>query len=475
LIKDRGITLAKKINVFLLDLDPSSSLGLTFRKICESSSHPVMRIQEEAFESVNHACSGRGLFDITSRFEPDLLIIVFSGKQQGELSTLLKNVRQTNASLPIVGIADDCGADDAISLLDLGIDDFIAPPLKTVDVLPRIWRLIQQVRNKGTLTRRLKVRLGLDQIIGHDDSFQKELNKIPVVAMCDSTVLISGETGTGKELFARAIHYLSGRSGQSFIPVNCGAIPENLLESELFGHKKGAYTGASVSYPGLIHEANGGTLFLDEIDCLPLNAQVKLLRFLQDKVYRHLGSTKLHHADIRIITATNLDLEKAVKEGQFRRDLFYRLHIIPIKLPPLRERQQDIPVLAHHFARKYSTELNKDIKDIESQALQKLLGYEWPGNVRELENIIERAVVFSKHNVIYETDIALQESKPFESRESLREAKIRFEKDYIRDLLLAYQGNITRAANAAKKNRRAFFELIRKHEINAQEFRCGNL
>jgi two-component system response regulator GlrR len=466
---------AKKIQVLLINIDLSNKLGDIFRKISESSSNPEISVHEPVAGIIEDEPSGTCLCSIASRHAADVLCIVFSGKQQREVGSLLKDARKRNSSLPIIGIADECGVDEAISLLNLGIDDLITPPLTSVDILPRIWRLIRHTHNRNTLTHRLKIRLGLDQIIGQHTSFQDELNKIPMVAVCDSTVMISGETGTGKELFARAIHYLSARSDQAFIPVNCGAIPENLLESELFGHKKGAFTGASESCTGLIHEANGGSLFLDEIDCLPFNAQVKLLRFLQDKVYRQLGSTKAYHADVRIITATNLDLERAVKEGKFRRDLFYRLHIIPITLPPLRDRQQDIPVLAHHFARKYSAELNKDIKGIESQAMRKLLRYEWPGNVRELENIIERAVVFSRQNVLHGTDIALPDVQSFTSRESLHEAKARFERDYIKDLLRIHRGNITRAAHEAKKNRRAFFELIRKHDINAQEFRCENL
>jgi two-component system response regulator GlrR len=251
--------------------------------------------------------------------------------------------------------------------------------------------------------------------------------------------------------------------------VNCGSIPTELVENELFGHVKGAFTGAFESYTGLIHGAHNGTLFLDEIDCLPLQAQVKLLRFLQDREYRQLGSAKTNQADVRIIVASNLDLEKMVSEGKFRQDLFYRLNIIPLRLPPLHNRQADIPLLARHFLSKYASEFRRPARDFTPGALEKLLLYEWPGNVRELENVVQRAVVFCQQEIIQGADIALPRVESTAPQESLQAAKSKviaeFEKKYIQGLLLVHQGNISRAAKAAQKNRRAFWELMRKYEI----------
>jgi DNA-binding NtrC family response regulator len=322
----------------------------------------------------------------------------------------------------------------------------------------------------------MKEKLGLKRLVGESPVFLGEINKIPVVANGDASVLISGETGTGKELCARAIHYLSRRSGKAFIAVNCGAIPVELLENELFGHAKGAFTGAGSSQDGLFREADGGTLFLDEIDCLPLAAQVKLLRFLQDKEYKMLGSTKICRADARIIAATNIDLENAAREGKFRSDLFYRLNVVPVALPPLRGRREDIPLLARHFLEKYAFEYEKDVFDFTAEAIRILLLHNWPGNVRELENVVERAVIFAMQKDIQYDEIVLSRSEPlWQQAPSFKEAKAvavkEFETKYIHELLLAHCGNISKAAKAAQKNRRAFWELIRRHKIDVQNFR----
>ncbi|NVM20900.1 MAG: sigma-54-dependent Fis family transcriptional regulator [Desulfobacterales bacterium] len=313
------------------------------------------------------------------------------------------------------------------------------------------------------------------QLVGESPSFCAEIKKIPIVAAGDASVLISGETGTGKELCAQAIHYLSPRAAKPFVPVNCGAIPVELLENELFGHRAGAFTNASTSQPGLIHEANGGTLFLDEIVSLPPSAQVKLLRFLQEKEYRPLGSTKTYRADVRVIAASNIDVEKAVMEGTLSRNLYYRLNVVPIKLPPLRERREDIPLLAHHFLARYSARFNKQVSDFSPEAVQVLVLHDWPGNVRELEHVVQRAIVLTEEAVIQRSDIVLASVETTLGQEPFKEAKAQvieqFEKDYITKLLEAYQGNISRAARAAQKNRRAFWELIRKHGIDVQSLK----
>jgi len=262
-----------------------------------------------------------------------------------------------------------------------------------------------------------------------------------------------------------------------FVPVNCGAIPAELVENELFGHNRGAFTGATTSMLGLIPEAEGGTLFLDEIDCLPLLAQTKLLRFLQEGEYRPLGSSKSRRADVRVIAASNVNLENAVKEGKLRQDLYYRLNIVSLNLPPLRQRREDIPLLADHFLAKYADEFNRSVSGLSQPAMQKLILYDWPGNVRELENSIERAVMLTETECIRELDIILPHAEAGVAGESFQQSKAKiinqFERTYIQSLMVAHRGNIAQAARAAKKNRRAFWELIRKHNIDVRSFRTN--
>jgi DNA-binding NtrC family response regulator len=290
----------------------------------------------------------------------------------------------------------------------------------------------------------MKTKIGLQQLIGASPAFQAVLAAIPVISQSDVGVQISGETGTGKELCARAIHYLGPRAHKPFLPVNCGAIPAELVENELFGHVRGAFTGASLSHGGLISEADGGTLFLDEIDCLPLPAQIKLLRFVQEKEFRQLGSSKLRRADVRIIAATNSNLERAVQGGTFRQDLFYRLNIVHLSLPPLRERREDIPLLARSFLAQSAADEGKGISDFTSAAMDHLRRYGWPGNVRELENVVRRAVIFAKGDLIQDCELALprpdaaavlQESFKAEKAKVVAE----FEKEYLQGLLRTHR------------------------------------
>lgn len=340
-----------------------------------------------------------------------------------------------------------------------------------------LWLVGRDGRNE-TVLRELKRKLGLGQLIGESPAFLAAISKIPTMARCDANVLIAGETGTGKEVCARAIHYLSLRSSQPFIAVNCGAIPDELVENELFGHERGAYTDAAVAKTGLIQEAEGGTLLLDEIDCLPLQAQVKLLRFLQEKEYRSLGSTKTKKASVRVIAATNTDLEIAIQQGRLRRDLYYRLNILPLMLPPLRQRQGDIVLLARHFLAKFAEELEKPVQEFSPEALHMLFVYSWPGNVRELEHAVERAVAMTEEMTIGEGDLTLSTPRHESHRETFHQAKARaltqFEQAYIKDLLLAHGGNITKAAQAAGKNRRAFWQTMRKHGIDVQSFKSAH-
>jgi len=322
--------------IVLLDLYPSRGLGKELWSIVESSSDFNIQLRESPDAASAEACFDIEHFGFVSGSVPDIIFLILpSAHIAKETVALIQSPGNKQSEIPIITVVEEGDPNDMVDLLKQGVADFITPPLKSIDILPRLWRLLERKRSNEVLLHSLKEKIGLKQIIGKSTALIKEIEKIPMVAKCDASVLISGETGTGKELYARAIHYLSPRADKPFIPVNCGAIPTELVENELFGHVKGAFTGASQSYSGLISEANGGTLFLDEIGSLPLQAQVKLLRFIQDKEYRQLGSARLHLADVRIIAASNLDLEKSASEGKFRQDLFYRLNIIPIMLPPL--------------------------------------------------------------------------------------------------------------------------------------------
>ena len=457
----------QKKDILLLDFNPASGLGSALRKIFEFDSVPPFCLKSQSVGSAEFDDFVINLSAIAQDLNPSIIFISLHSDFLKQTEPVIRSIREK----PVIVIFEGFKPEELIELLKLGVADFVIPPLNAIDVLPRVWRLLEQSHRQDTLAYRLKERIGLGRLVGQSPAFLSEMNKIPLMAKCDASVLISGETGTGKELCARAIHYLSTRANKPFVPASCGAIPLELVENELFGHVQGAFTSASSSRPGLIHEAQGGTLFLDEIDCLPLPAQVKFLRFLQEKEYKQLGASKVHHADVRIISATNIDLEKAVKEGRFRHDLYYRLNVIPLSLPPLRDRKGDIPLLAQHFVAEYASEFNKQVENFTPEALQKLVAYDWPGNVRELQNVIERAVVFSSHMLLQSSDIAIPHSEP-PVKESLRTAKAKviaqFEKNYVQELLLAYRGNITKAAKAAQKNRRAFWELIRKYGINVQ-------
>lgn len=301
---------------------------------------------------------------------------------------------------------------------------------------------------------------------------QSMFEQIVQVAPTESTILLTGESGTGKELTARAIHTHSHKSGGPFIAVNCGAIPESLLENELFGHAKGAYTGAETSQVGYFSRADGGTIFLDEIGETPLPVQVKLLRVLQEKEFEPIGSDRSIKVDVRIIAATNQDLEKAVTQGKFREDLYYRVHVIPIHVPPLRERKDDIPFLVDHFIKKFSERLEKKVEGIDPVAVQQLMQRNWPGNIRELENRIEQAMVMAQGAILGLDDfVFLQEEHGTQKFLNFKHAKDLFEKEYVTHVLKITGGHVTNAARMAGKQRADFYNLMKKHNIQRDDFK----
>ena len=459
--------------VLVLDLNPSGNSGSTLHEILQA--RPVRDGVELKSDIVSGGkCPGE-LSKIVSSAGPDLLFLVSSRGQQGAARELFVAGEYGSPTAPVIVVTESGGADEMFEWLKLGAADFITAPLRDGDVLPRVWQQLERSPQRERRAQQLEGKLGAKFLVGESPAFLAEVNKIPLLARCNASVLVSGETGTGKEVCARAIHYLGLRGGKPFIPVNCGAIPTELVENELFGHERGAFTGARDSQAGLIQEADGGTLFLDEADCLPLLSQVKLLRFLQEKEYRPLGSAKSCRADVRIIAATNADPEEAVRAGKLRRDLYYRLNVVPVVLPPLRERRGDIPLLARHFLSKYAAEYDSPVADFSPEAVRLLVSYDWPGNVRELEHVVVRSLVLCPHAVIREADVAVPHASPTALPESFRRAKDRviaeFEKSYVERTLLMNQGNISRAARAAQKSRRAFWELIRKHRIDVNDLK----
>lgn len=412
-------------------------------------------------------------------FQPDLIFLRPSILRV--LPDILHKLRKKSDRCPILGIfciGWDRPGDVSEAVLK-GLDDFLTCPYNKVDLLPRIRRLLDRSQKPITATRAVEIKsqFRLEALVGESKHFVQAIGKIPLLAMSETTVLITGETGTGKELVARAVHYRSARHGKPFIPVNCGALPDNLFENELFGHLKGAFTDASSEERGLVGEAEGGTILLDEVDMLSPPAQVKLLRFLQDREYRPLGSPTNVIADVRIVAATNVDLWHQVQAKQFREDLFYRLNVLSIHLAPLRERIEDIPLLAAHFLAQHASQYGRGSLRLSPGALQKLLAYPWPGNVRELEGVIERAVILTSTSVLQPENIDLLDPSKSEVSEvgPFRDAKAQiieqFERGYLTNLLSVYRGNITWAAKQAGKDRRAFQRLLRKYGLERHVFR----
>jgi two-component system response regulator GlrR len=366
----------------------------------------------------------------------------------------------------------DLDARQPLEALAAGAVDFLSLPCRPDELRARLCRARGLVPSRPAPSAR-DPRLG--NLVGDSAAFRAVLDRVPTIADCDASVLLHGESGTGKELFAQAVHYLSRRASRPWVAVNCGAIPRDLLESELFGHVRGAFTTAHAGRTGLVREAEGGTLFLDDIDCLPLDAQAKLLRFLQEREYRQVGSNALQHADVRIIAASNRSLRRLADEGRFRLDLFFRLDILRLTLPPLRARGADVAVLAQHFAREFARKFARAGTALSPAALRKLLAYDWPGNIRELRYVLERSILLSRGANLEPADIELEDEGEALDALSFRAAKTlvveRFERQTIERLLATHAGNVAQAARAAGKNRRAFFELMRKYAIDASQYR----
>ncbi len=380
----------------ILIVDDEQSLVDFLTVLCTGEGHDVVS-----------ALSVREARERLAERTPDLVLCDMM-MPDGNGLDLLREIKMHGAAPAVILMTAYTSTKSAIEAMKLGAYDYVPKPFDVDELKVVIHRALEKTRlaeENVYLRRELAERYAFKNIIGRSSRMQSIFTLIDRVARTASTVLIHGESGTGKELIARAIHYSGPRAEERFLSINCGAMPENLLESELFGHERGAFTGATRDKRGLFQEAHRGTLFLDEIGEMSLAMQVKLLRALQDKMVRRVGGTTEEAVDVRIITATNQDLREKIARSEFREDLFYRINVIPIALPPLRERREDIPLLVGHFLRKNCEALKLTAKKISAEAMRQLETYAWPGNVRELENLIERAVALSTSEVITAADL----------------------------------------------------------------------
>lgn len=398
---------------------------------------------------------------------------------------ILKEVKTRNPDTEVIVMTAFGTIEKAVEAVKSGAYDFITKPFETVERLRLSVEKAIERKKLVTKTRTLEETLGeryrFGNIIGKSTKMQEIFKLAEIVAESDSSVLIQGESGTGKEVLAKAIHYNSGRRASAFVTINCAALTETLIESELFGHEKGAFTGAIGRKLGLFETANGGTAFLDEIGEVPTSVQVKLLRVLQNGEIKRVGGNDVIKVDVRIIAATNRDLKQSIKEGRFRDDLYYRLNVISITLPPLRERTEDIPLLANHFLKLYNEKIKKEITGFTPSALKLLLSYHWPGNVRELENAIERAVILCQEKELGVEHLLLEgsEQKPLDLPQDTllpyKEAKQRavneFHRSYLKALLIKNKGNVSQSAEEIKMDVSNFRKLLKKSGVNPEDFK----
>jgi two-component system response regulator AtoC len=376
---------------------------------------------------------------------------------------LLSSLRRQNSATPVVVMTAFGTIETAVEAMKAGAVDFLPKPF-SLDHLMTVVNKSLEVRALRDENQKLREELGqryqFDNIVGRSAAMREIFATIQRVAPTRATVLLAGESGVGKDMIARAIHHHSPRADRPFVKINCSALPENLMESELFGYEKGAFTGANITKPGKFEQADTGTVFLDEIGDVPANIQVKLLRILQEREFERLGSNKTRHIDVRVLAATNVDLRAALEQGTFREDLYYRLNVLPLDIPPLRERKEDIPFLAEHFVTKISKDIGSPVTSISEQAIERLAQYHWPGNVRELENVIERSMVLSSGPVLESEDIKLDlapRSRVIANDSFLPEGMTldEHEQSLIREALKRANGNKSQAARLLGLTRNA--------------------
>ncbi len=445
-----------KARILIVDDDPDLLRLLTFR--LEGADYDV-----ESADSAERALAKLSV-SIPQLVITDLRMSGMDGM------ALFENIHKHSPALPVIILTAHGSIPDAVAATQRGVFGYLTKPFDSKDLLLQVERAIavsgsRSAKSDGESDWRA-------EIITRSLAVESILGKAKLVAASDASVLVRGESGTGKELLARAIHKASPRSGKPFVAINCGAIPEQLLESELFGHTKGSFTGAARDYKGLFQAAEGGTVFLDEIGDMPPPLQVKLLRVLQDKEIRPIGTTQSTVVDVRIISATHRNLEEAIKAGSFREDLYYRLNVVSFALPALSERREDIPVLAAHFLNQLVERYKKPLNGFSSEAMEILVKSSWPGNVRELYNVVEQAVALATTSII--TPALVDSAMRGQSAElsSFESARSEFERDYLAKLLKITGGNVTQAAKLAKRNRTEFYKLLQRHHLDPKLFKA---
>ncbi len=428
-------------------------------------------LHEEGY-SLKEAENGNDAYDLLLKESFDLVItdLEMPGMKGIEL---LEKISDLNVQTSVMIITAYGSLTTAITALRKGASDYILKPIEFDEIIIKIKRLFEiqdiMLENK-VLRNEINRQYDFENFVGKSTSMKKVFEVIKTVADTDSTVLITGSSGTGKELVARALHYNSRRKDKPFIAFNCGAIAENLIESELFGHKKGSFTGATVDKDGFIKAAEKGTLFLDEISEMPMNLQVKLLRVIQEKEFNPVGHVLPIKADVRIVASSNRNLQDEIKKGNFREDLYYRLNVVEIELPTLKDRREDIPLLANYFLNKYRIEMKKEIKGFEDSVIRALMNYDWKGEVRELENIIERAVIFCKGDLISLKDLPnafyQQELQTDYSSGNLQDSVRNFEKEFIIKTLRMYDFDKEKASKQLGIGLSTLYRKIGELEID---------
>ncbi len=437
--------------ILLVDDDPGLLRLLSIRLRAEG-------YEVEAVESAHKALSTLG------RFSPDLVITDLRMDKMDGIG-LLKELQSRSPGLRVVIITAHGTIPDAVTATQHGAFGFLTKPIDKDELIALVERALK-------FSGSVEIEEGWSaDIITRNQNMKEILQQAKMVAATDARVLITGESGTGKELLAQAIHRASDRKNRPFVAINCSAMAENLLESELFGHEKGAFTGATRSHEGLFQAAEGGTLMLDEIGDMPMRLQVKLLRVLQESQVRPVGSTEAKDIDVRVISATHRDLQELMTEGRFREDLYYRLNVVNIKLPTLDDRREDIPLLAAHFLRSIAQEADQERKVYAPEAVEMLVTAEWPGNIRQLYNVVRQNVALSRSPVISAELVQQSLGEHAGKLASFSDARDEFTRNYLSQILQITMGNVSQAARLAKRNRTDFYKLLSRHDLNPDTFK----